>query len=268
MPKHERSGLFPALLKYWRNLRGMSQLDLALAADVSSRHVSFLETGRSTPSDEMILRLSTTLDVPLRHVNAMLQAAGFEPAYPEGDLEQNLPDEIAQALQLMKQHHDPFPLIVVDRVYNVLDMNQGATNMFGTLASELQLDATNLNLARLTFDPRLARDVVVNFDEIGRSILWRMQREVLADPNFEPLRDVLNDILAMPTVSDDWREADLTVLSSPALTIHLRMGEQILKFITTVTSFQSPQSVLLDEMRIETWFPVDETTQHTCMHWE
>ena len=108
---HRNAGLFPALLKHWRGQRGLSQLDLALAADVSSRHVSFLETGRSTPSPEMILRLAATLDVPLRQVNAMLQSAGHAPAYPEPAPAEGLPAEITSALRMMKEHHDPIDLV-------------------------------------------------------------------------------------------------------------------------------------------------------------
>lgn len=260
-----RAGLFPALLKHWRGQRGLSQLDLALAADVSSRHVSFLETGRSTPSAEMVLRLAAALDVPLRHVNAMLQAAGHDPVYPEPAPGQALPDEIAGALQLMKDHHDPFPLVVIDRAYNVVDLNAGAFAVFGAVVADLEkAGAVGLNLARLTFDPNGAQKALVNFDEVGRSLLWRVQREVLTDPDDGPLRDLLDELLAMPTVADDWRDADLTVPSSPALVVHLRAGDRDLRFVTMVTAFQAPQAVLLDELRIETWFPSDAATAAAC----
>jgi transcriptional regulator with XRE-family HTH domain len=119
-----RAGLFPALLKHWRRQRGLSQLDLALNADVSARHVSFLETGRSTPSPEMVLRLATTLGIPLRQVNAMLRAAGHDPVYDESDHE--LPPAVVDALTLLKDHHEPFPLVVVDHTYGVRDLNRAA----------------------------------------------------------------------------------------------------------------------------------------------
>ena len=262
------AGLFPALLKHWRGRRGLSQLDLALAAEVSSRHVSFLETGRSAPSATMVLRLATTLDVPLRHINAMLQAAGHDPVYPESS-GQALPDEISAAVQLMKDHHEPFPLVVINRSYDLLDANVGAMALFGAVIegfSEVSAsgESPGLNLARLTFDPAGAQKALVNFDQVGRDLLWRLQREVLADPDDGPLRDLLDELLAMPTVADDWRDADLTVPSSPALIVHLRAGGLDLRFLTTVTAFQAPQAVQLDELRIETWFPVDEATADAC----
>ena len=104
----------------------------------------------------------------------------------------------------------------------------------------------------------------MNFDEVGRALLWRLQREVLADPDDRELRQVLEDVLAMPTVAEDWREPDLTSPSSPAIVIHLRAAGHDLRFVTMVTAFQAPQAVLLDELRIETWFPADPATAAAC----
>ncbi len=260
MPDHPR-GLFPALLKHWRSRRGSSQLDLALAADVSSRHVSFLETGRSAPSAAMVLKLAAALDVPLRHVNEMLHAAGLEPAYPEPSPE-HLPPEVRGALELMKAHHEPFPLVVVDRAYTVLDLNRGAGALFGRLLGK-PADEGPMNLLRLVFDPNGARPVITNFEEVGRALLWRAHREVLDDPG-GPLRSVLDAVLAMPTVDDRWRDVDLSVPASPALVVHLEAGPLALRFLTMMTRFQAPQSILLDEIRIETWFPADEATKAAC----
>lgn len=260
-----RPGLFPALLKHWRGQRGLSQLDLAVAADVSSRHISFLETGRSAPSAEMVLRLAAALDVPLRHANAMLDAAGHARVYPEPEPGRAVPDEVAGALQLMKEHHDPFPLVVIDRLYELVDLNAGALAVFGAAVPGLAAaGAGPLNLARLTFDPRGAQPALINFAEVGQALLWRLQREALADPNDARLRALLDEILAMPTVADDWRATDLSVPSSPALVVQLRVGEVDLRFVTLVTAFQAPQAVALDELRIETWFPHDAATADAC----
>ncbi len=259
-----RAGLFPALLKHWRGQRGLSQLDMALAAGVSSRHVSFLETGRSTPSAAMILRLAAALDVPLRHVNAMLLSAGHEPAYREPAAGEPLPGEIAGALRMMKDHQEPFPLLVIDRAYDVVDLNRGAQALLGLLLAGVELDGSSPpNLARLTFDPRV-RAKLVNFDEVGRSLLWRLQREILAEQGDGQLRELLDDILAMPTVSAGWRDADLSVPASPVIVVHLRAGGLDLRFLTMVTALQAPQTVMLDELRIETWFPTDAATADAC----
>jgi transcriptional regulator with XRE-family HTH domain len=266
-----RAGLIPALLKQWRAQRGLSQLDLALAADVSARHVSFLETGRSVPSPEMVLRLGATLGVPLRQVNVMLLAAGHDPVYDEAD--DDLPSPVGEALGLLKSHHEPFPLVVVDHTYSVLDVNRGALAVIGAVLglppsevhpSPAEVVSLGMNLARLTFDPDGAQPHLVNFDEVGRQLLWRIQREVLADPDDGELHALLDELLAMPTVSPHWRDVDLAVPSDPALVLHLRRDDLELRFLTTVTAFQAPQNVSVEHLRIEQWFPYDEATADAC----
>lgn len=266
-----RAGLIPALLKQWRAQRGLSQLDLALAAGVSARHISFLETGRSVPSAEMVLLLGTTLGVPLRQVNTMLVAAGHDAVYDESTDE--LPSPVDEALELCKRHHEPFPLVVIDPTYRVLDLNRGAVAVIGALLGLPPLDAhpdrdqiaaLSLNLARLTFDPAGAQPYLVNFDDIGRQLLWRIQREVLADPDDGELHTLLDELMALPTVADDWRQVDLAVPSEPALVLHLRRDDLELRFLTTVTAFQAPQNVAVERLHIEQWFPYDEATAEAC----
>jgi len=259
--------LFPALLRHWRNKRGLSQLDLALAADVSARHISFLETGRSSPSGEMVLRLGATLDVSLRHANEMLRAAGHEAVYPEPSIEQGLPDEVSHVLELMKAHHEPFPLLVMNRAYDLLDLNAGARALFHAAMPESGFASGGpMNLARLTFDPAGAQAAIANFDEVGSALLWRIQREVLADPDDGPLRALLEDLLARPSVDEHWRDADLSVPSTPSVEVSLHVGDDVLHFMTMITALQAPQTVALDELRIETWFPTDATTTDACRH--
>jgi transcriptional regulator with XRE-family HTH domain len=266
-----RAGLFSALLKYWRRQRGMSQLDLAVTADVSARHVSFLETGRSTPSAEMVVQLGAALGVPLRHVNAMLRAAGHHAVYDESDGE--LPGTVAEVLEVLKAHHEPYPLVVVDRTYRVRDLNRGAAALFAAVLgfppsteplAPSHVEALELNLARLTFDPDGAHPHLANFDDVGRQLLWRIQREVLADPDDGEMQQLLDELHAMPTVDPHWRQVDLRVPSDPALVLHLRHGTDELRFLTTVTAFQAPQNVAVEHLRIETWFPCDPATAAAC----
>jgi transcriptional regulator with XRE-family HTH domain len=267
----QRTGLVPALLKQWRSRRGLSQLDLAVAADVSARHISFLETGRSLPSPEMVLLLGSTLGVTLSQVNAMLVAAGHDAVFDESD--DGMPEQVTQAIELLKAHHEPFPLIVVDSAYNVLDLNRAAATVIGAMLglpapssppTPEMVAGLELNLARLTFDPAGAQPYLANFDDVGRQLLWRIQREVLADPDDGELRALLEELLDMPTVSPHWREADLSVPSDPALVLHLSRGELKLRFLTTVTAFQAPQNVEVERLRIEHWFPYDDATATSC----
>lgn len=259
------------MLKQWRSRRGLSQLDLAVAADVSARHISFLETGRALPSPEMVLLLGSTLGVPLSQVNAMLVAAGHDPVFDESD--DGMPEQVARAIELLKAHHEPFPLMVVDGAYNVIDLNLAAATVIGAVLGlpvpsspptrEL-VAGLGMNLARLTFDPAGAQPHLANFEDVGRQLLWRIQREALADPGNRELRALLDELLDMPTVSPHWREADLSVPSEPALVLHLSRGELQLRFLTTVTAFQAPQNVGVEGLRIEHWFPYDEATATSC----
>lgn len=266
-----RAGLFPALLRHWRGRRGLSQLDLALAADVSARHVSFLETGRSSPSAEMVVRLAAALGVPLRHVDAMLEAAGHPAVH--GARDDALPPSVVDALAALEAHQEPYPLFVVDRVYRVRRVNRAGMALLGALLgvpvpdrapTPDQVAALGLNLARATFDPAGAQPHIVNFAEVGRAILWRIHREVLDDPDDGALRALLDELLALPTVDPGWRDVDLTVPSDPALVVHLRAGDADLRFLTMVTAFQAPQNVAVDELRIELWLPSDAATADAC----
>ncbi|RNL61027.1 XRE family transcriptional regulator [Nocardioides marmoriginsengisoli] len=258
------AGLFPALLRHWRTRRGMSQLDLASAADVSSRHISFLETGRSAPGVDMVVRLATTLDVPLRQVNALLRAAGHEPRYADA-AEGALPTAVQSALDLMKAHHDPYPLVVMDRSYRMLDANQGASALLGAVFADLgPIELTDLNLARLTVDPELGGRLVVNHDAMARDLLWRMQRELLADPDNDGLRELLDELLATPGLPSDWRRADPTAPSAPTLDLQLRVGSETWSFLLVVSALLAPLEVMLEELRIEQWFPADDLTAAGC----
>src|SRR5215468_3117566 len=150
---HKTSRLFPALLKHWRGKGGLSQLDLALAADVSARHVSFLETGRAQPSREMILRLAAALDVPLRDQNAMLQAVGLPEAWSSAT-DAAMTPPIERAILRMLEKHEPYPMVVVNRRYDLLRANNGATRLLGGFVMDPAALTQPLNVCRALFDPR------------------------------------------------------------------------------------------------------------------
>jgi hypothetical protein len=219
----------------------------------------------------MVLRLGSTLGVPLHQVNTMLVAAGHDPVFDETTAA--VPPPVTRALDLLKSHHEPYPLVVIDRTYSVLDLNRAALAVMGALVDLPPLDrhpdpagiaALGMNLARLTFDPEGAQPSLVNFEEVGRQLLWRIQREVLADPDDGRLHALLDELLGMPTASPGWRDVDLSVPSEPALLLHLRRGPVELRFLTTVTAFQAPQNLVVEQLRIEHWFPFDDATAIAC----
>lgn len=250
------SRLFPALLRHHRQRRGHSQLDLALAAEVSARHLSFLETGRAQPSREMVLRLASVLDVSVRDQNALLEAAGFATAVAAPGEGMAL---VERALERMLAHQDPYPMAVVDRRYDVVRVNRGAAALLGRVVQDPTAPAGNL--FHVVFDPRLARGAIVDWERTARTLLSRLYRESLSDP---ALVDLVQELLAHPDVPASFRHPDLDTPSEPTMVLRLRVEGEVLSFLTTMTLFSAPHNVTLDELRMETYFPLDEATAAAC----
>lgn len=255
--------LFCALLKFWRRKRGLSQLDLALTAGVSARHLSFLESGRARPSEEMVLRLLSVLAVPLRDQNEVLRAAAFSPRFPEAGLE-NLPPPLDFALTHMLRQHAPYPMTVMNAGYQILRANPAAEAIFGRFLVHAEHLAGPLNLLALVFDPNLLRPFIENWASVAQQLLIRLHREALARPGDARLGDLLRQVMAYPGVPRAWREPDFSIESAPTLTLRLARESLALQFFTTLTVFSAPQQAGLDELRIESYFPMDAQTAQTC----
>jgi len=235
----------------------MSQLDLGLTAEVSTRHISFLETGRSMPSIEMVLLLAETLDVPLRDRNELLRSAGFDTRYPEPAIGELLDGPLGAVVDTMLAHHEPFPMMLVDRLYNVVRVNGGG-RAFLEIAGIV--DPVGVNLLRRLFDQPM-RDLIVNWDEVASDALRRLQRDSLQRPNDDAMSDLLSQLLDAPDVPDHWRNPDLLKSSDPMVTLRTTVGETELAFLATITTFSAPSNVTLDELQIESYLPVDDGTR-------
>jgi transcriptional regulator with XRE-family HTH domain len=257
-------GLFPALLRHHRHLRGLSQLDLAVASDVSSRHLSFLETGRAQPSREMVLRLAGCLSVPMRDQNEMLRAAGFPPEFAEPDAVNGLPAFVEQAITRMMQVHEPFPMTLLDRKFDVLRANAGATQLLSSFVLDPAALGTTPNGYRLLFDPNLARPFIEDWARVARSLVARLHRDTLLHPTNTEMASLLRSLLEYPDVPDAWRQPDFSQPNEPALILRLRRGSLSLAFLTTLTSFNAPGNVTLEEIAIESYFPLDRETVEAC----
>ncbi|HET8644791.1 MAG TPA: helix-turn-helix domain-containing protein, partial [Vicinamibacteria bacterium] len=195
------------LLRRWRNTRGLSQLDLALAAGVSTRHLSFLETGRSRPSREMLLALSVVLDVPLRDRNALLQAAGFAAVYRETRLDDPRMSDIRQALELILRQHEPFAAVAMDRHWDIVMTNESYGRFVRLLRPQAPVPAPftvastpRLNALRMVFDPGGLRPFILNWPRLARELLMRVHREASTG---ELSAALLQDLLAYPEVPAD-----------------------------------------------------------------
>ncbi len=243
-------------LRHWRNERGLSQLDLASRADVSQRHLSFLETGRSKPSREMVLHLGRTLDVPPREQNVMLAAAGLAPAFTETSLD-DLP-RIRGAIEFMLDAHAPNMAIVVDRHWDVVAANEPVGLLMGLLLPDPSVPVGGRqNVMRLTFAPDGLRTHMVGWERTAAVMLRRLLRDAAMYPHDERLRTLVDEILGYPGVSDlvEGRRTephDLLVTAT-----YVVAGVEISLF-TTITTIGDAQDLTLAELRLETFWPADE----------
>jgi len=255
--------LFPALLKYWRGRHGQSQLDLALAAGVSARHISFLESGRAKPSAEMVLRLMSVLGVPLRDQNEALCVAGHAPRFPEPELHAIEP-EIDWAIERMLTQQEPFPLTVLSPDYRILKRNTAASRFFEFFIAEPAQCVEPMDMFALILDPALVRPFLVDWHQVAHHMLARLHREALQNPSDSRLSALMERVMQYPGVKDEWRHPDFSAQPGSTLSIRLHRGDLAMNFMTTVTSFSAPRLVTLEELRIESYFPLDSATQGIC----
>ncbi len=254
--------VFPALLKHWRGQRGITQLDLSHIAEVSTRHLSFLETGRSRPSRDMVRVLCEVLDIPLRARNELLRAAGFEAAHPDSSPDELLAGPVGAAVKAMLAQHQPLPMLVMNRSYDVVTANPAAGSMLND--TRLQSDGRP-NLLRMLFDDDHGPASVVNWNEVASHALRRLQRECMHAPHDQRLADLLDEILSRACVPTSWRVPDLAEPDQPVLTTVVRLIDGAeLDFITTMTTFASPNNVAVDELVVEAWFAGNEQTRALC----
>jgi transcriptional regulator with XRE-family HTH domain len=259
---------FGSRLRWWRARRGLSQLDLAGAAGTSQRHVSFLESGRTQPSREMVLRLAAALDVPLRQHNALLLAAGFAPAWRESDLAAPELAMVNRALDHMLAQQEPFPAVVVNRRWNLLRANAGAgwLTSFLTEPSPAPTSPGTVNLAEWLMSPDGLRPFLVNWPEVAIYFLRGVQADASADGTQETA-DLLRRLLAYPGVPALSHTPALEELPSPVLAMHFRKGQTSLRLFTTIATLGTPQDVTVQELRIECFFPADEATSQIFKGW-
>ncbi len=246
-------------LRFWRERRRMSQLDLAAEAEISARHLSFLETGRSRPSREMVLHLAERLAIPLRAQNALLVAAGFSPIYQERTLDDPELCGARRAVDLVLAGHEPFPALAVDRQWSLVTSNAAANRLLGQLDVVPELLQPPINVLRLTLHPDGMTRQIVNLPQLRRHLLERLheQVEMSADPALARLLDELQGYPVDTTTDEHAAGGDLGGVAVPFV---VRIGDAILSFITTTTVFGSPVDITLSELAIETFFPLDHAT--------
>lgn len=250
---------FGVLLRRWREVRHVTQLDLALDADISTRHLSCVETGRAQPSREMVLRLAEALQIPLRERNALLVTAGYAPLYPHSGVDRQEASAASHAVELFMAQFEPYPVLIVDRYWNMLKINSGAKRFFALFPGCDSV--TPRNGVRLVFHPNGLRPFIENWESVAARIIQRVHREVLANPLDDTMKAFLEELLGYPDVPSRWRMLDVDGAPPPFLTINYKWNNSTLRLFSTVTTFGTAQDVALQELRIESFFPADETTR-------
>ncbi len=256
--------LFCALLKFWRGQRGLSQLDLANAAEVSGRHLSFLETGRARPKQEMVLRLCSTLSVPMRSQNELLRAAGFEPMFAEPSWERELAGPVGRILDRMLVQHEPYPMLVMDSLFNVIQQNAATDRLISLAFADPSALVGPLNIYRALVDPALMRPFVVDWEQTTRALLARLHRQALANPDKPAFKELVDELFDYPDVPQSWRQPDFSVPISALLPLTVARDGLRASFVSMVTVFSAPHNIALEELQIESMFPADEATEQLC----
>ncbi|MBP6769223.1 MAG: helix-turn-helix transcriptional regulator [Reyranella sp.] len=252
---------FGPMLRAWRRRRGASQLSLALQSGVSQRHVSFLESGRARPSREMVVQLSTALDVPLRQRNEMLLAAGFAPAYRESNLAAPELAPMRRAIDFMLKQQEPYPAVVIDRLWNLLQANEAA-NAFTIFLFDGMPPAPppgkGPNLLRWILDPGALRPKISNWEEVARYLVSTTYAEILAAGGEPRALGFIEEIMAYPDVPASFRKLRFEERPAPVLTVDYLVGGKALSVFTTIATLGTPQDITLQEVRVENFFPADD----------
>ncbi len=244
-------------LRVWRERRGMSQLDLALDAEISQRHLSFVESGRSRPSREMVLRLTERLDIPLRERNAVLLAAGFAPFFSEHSLDDPAMADARGAIEMILKGHEPFPALAVDRHWNLVAANDALAPLLAGVQDQTLLGAP-VNVLRLSLHPGGLASRIANLVEWRDHLLDRLRRQIAATRD-DALVSLMRELAAYPT--GDGPSVVPADYGGVLVPLKLATEAGLLSLLSTTTMFGTPRDVLLSEIAIEAFFPADAATR-------
>jgi len=247
-------------LREWRGVRRMSQLDLALDAGVSPRHLSFIETGRAQPSPEMVLRLAHTLELPLREQNALLTAAGYAPIRRSHDLLEPGMEPVVKALDFILWQLEPYPGCVIDRFCNVRRMNAGADRLLALFPGIGAREGLPLNLLRLGLEPGQLRPYIVNWEEVARLILVRLRRGMGSNPWDRASADFLEKLLAIPGLPAPSPAPERDETALPVIPVEFRLGRRTLRVLTTFITCGTAQDATLQDLCVLGCLPANAAT--------
>ena len=241
------------LLRYWRQQRGKSQLDLSMDTGISQRHLSFVESGRSAPSRNFLSSVSDALNIPLRERNVLLLASGFAPQYSEQSMDAEQMAIVTRAIDRMLRQHEPHPALVLDRYWNVIRTNEAAPRFFGSFV-DLSKRPKPRNLLDLMFDPAGMRPFVEEWEKVAAGLLQRVRREAVGHVLDAKLQELLKRLREHPGVA---ALKPTLAPQSPVLPIVFRRGNQRFSYFSLITTVGTPQCITAQELRVECMFPTD-----------
>jgi transcriptional regulator with XRE-family HTH domain len=241
------------LLRYWRQERRKSQLDLSMDTGISQRHLSFVESGRSAPSRNFLSSVSDALNIPLRERNVLLLASGFAPQYSEQSMDAEQMAIVTRAIDRMLRQHEPHPALVLDRYWNVIRTNEAAPRFFGSFVDLLKRPKPR-NLLDLMFDPAGMRPFVEEWEKVAAGLLQRVRREAVGHVLDAKLQELLKRLREHPGVA---ALKPTLAPQSPVLPIVFRRGNQRFSYFSLITTVGTPQCVTAQELRVECMFPTD-----------
>ena len=245
------------LLREWRQRRRLSQLDFAVEAEISSKHLSFLETGRSRPSREMLLKLAELLEVPLRERNTLLVAAGFAPMFTERKLDDPTLQAARDAMEMVLKGHEPYPAVAIDRHWTLLAANRAVAPMLADVSPHLL--EPPVNVLRLSLHPDGLAPRIVNLGQWRAHLLTRLRRQIEISAD-KVLIALLEELTALPAPQTPTRSADGDGANAFVVPMRLATPMGVLSFISTTTVFGTPIDVTLSELALEAFFPADAAT--------
>jgi len=260
---------FGRLLRRWRTTRRMSQLALATEAGISTRHLSFLETGRAQPSREMVQLLAGMLDVPSGERNALLVSAGYAPVPGERPLGPPELEPVRRALQFILRQQEPFPAFVLDPQWNIVMRNDASRRIFGLFKGTADHDdhdvpgTTSVNVMRTVFDPDCLRRFIVNWESVAQCLMQSVHRDI-AESGSDAVLRIRDEMLAYPGVPSRWASPDSFAPEPPLVTMQLRKDDLSLAFFSTITTFAVPRDSTLQQLKIECFFPADAVTEQVA----
>jgi transcriptional regulator with XRE-family HTH domain len=246
------------LLRGWRNRRAMSQADLAFEAGISIKHLSYVETGKAAGSRDILLQLASALGLSLRDRNALLEAGGFARQYGERDLSAPEVADAKRAIDLLLRRHEPFPAIVTDRRWNVMQANRAAVRLMTMLLGEARMTRP-LNHMRMFLAPDELRPFVVNWPEVAAALLARARHEAMAAPLDLALQSTWRELLKLPDIPTP--QLNETETPGPLCEVRLRKDDVSIGLIGAVLTLGTPQDVTLQELRVELFMPADAASE-------